>query len=273
MLNMMRVLLLVMCAVGVTACATTTSRAEWAPPSCEPGAVLPCAEWGAKLLREGDRPRAIEAYGKACEEGDLSSCMTEGKLRKESGDLSGAERPLTKVYETGDVAAALALAEVHEAKGQAVDQQAAARLRHQAPAMDKPATEVLFAMRTGSEMGTGLELSFNLQPMAFMDRRLGFGANMVFGGEDGLVETNGFAAYQHYVSPYVVPYARAMVGGMTSGQDTLLNLGGETGVKLCLEDIGHLNVAAGVSRASGGYFSVGLGLNGIIVLAILLQYR
>ncbi|MFY2560864.1 hypothetical protein ACN469_24880 [Corallococcus terminator] len=269
---MTRVWLLVMCAVGVTACATTP-RTESATPSCEQGAVLPCPEWGAKLLREGDRPRAIEAFAKSCEDGDLSSCMTEGQLRKESGDLVGAERPLTKVYDTGDEKAALALADVHEAKGQAVDLRAAAQLRREAPAMNKPDTEVLFAMRTGSEMGTGLELSFNLQPMAFMDRRLGFGANMVLGGNDGLVEANGFAAYQHYLTPFVVPYARAMVGGMGSGQETLLNLGGEAGVKLCLEDVGHLNMAAGVSRASGGYLSVGLGLNGLIVLAILLQIR
>ncbi|WP_338866777.1 hypothetical protein [Myxococcus stipitatus] len=243
------------------------------PGSCEQGAELPCAEWGAKLLREGDRPRATEAFGKACEGGDVSSCVTEGRLRKEDGDYSGAEKPLRKVYETQeDARAAVALAEVYEARGDSGDLQSAEALRHAAPALDKPATEVAYSFRASTRYGARGELSFNLQPMAFLDRRLGFGANIVLGG-DRAAEVNGTFAYQHYVNEWFVPYGKMMLGRLQDRSLVAMNMGGEVGAKLCLEDIGHLNMALGVSRGSGGYFSVGIGLNGIIVLAILAQVR
>ncbi|MCY0995852.1 hypothetical protein OWM54_01735 [Myxococcus sp. MISCRS1] len=269
--TMTRWRLLVMCLFGATACATTPTTPA-APPSCEPGALLPCAEWGRKLLREGDRYRATEAFAKACEEGDLSACMTEGELRKEAGDYNGAERPLRKVYDTGQESAAIALAEVHEARGGPRDLQLASDFRHEALALNKPATEVVFALRVTTEAGAATELSFNLQPMAFHHRRLGFGFNTVLGPPD-LFELNGFGGYQHYVSPWLIPYARLMMGARSVAGGSALNVGGEAGAKVAWEDIGHINMAAGVSMASGGYFSVGLGLNGIIVLAILLQIR
>ncbi|MCP3064972.1 hypothetical protein LXT21_39985 [Myxococcus sp. K38C18041901] len=268
---MMRWRLLLMCLFGMTACATTPT-APPARPSCEPGALLPCAEWGEKLLREGDRYRATEAFAKACEEGNLSACMTEGELRKEAGDYNGAERPLRKVYDTGQESAAIALAEVHEARGNPTDLQLAAGYRHEALALNKPDTEFVFALRVTTEAGAATELSFNLQPMAFNDRRLGFGLNTVLGPPD-LFELNVFGAYQHYVSSWFVPYARMMMGARSVPGGSGLNVGGEAGAKVAWEDIGHINVATGVSMASGGYFSVGLGLNGLIVLALLLQVR
>ncbi|WP_342381555.1 hypothetical protein NVS55_18190 [Myxococcus stipitatus] len=269
----MTVRLLVVVLLGVSACATTSQAdAYTGPGSCEQGAELPCAEWGEKLLREGDRPRAIEAYGKSCESGNLSSCMTEGRLRKEAGDYSGAEKPLRKVYETDDARAAEALAEVYEARGGVGDREAAKDMRHAAPALNKPATEVMYAFRATTQHGARGELSFNLQPMAFLDRRLGFGANVVLGGGRS-AEFNGTFAYQHYVSDWLVPYGKLMLGKMQDGDYHAMNVGGEVGGKLCLEDIGHLNMALGVSRGSGGYFSIGIGINGIIALAILAQIR
>ena len=83
----------------------------------------------------------------------------------------------------------------------------------------------------------------------------------------GTSELNGFVGYQHFLSTWLVTYARVMLGAALSaapGQGP--NVGGELGAKLCLGPIGHLNLAAGSSRASPAYLSMGFGLDGIIVL-------
>ncbi|MCP3104966.1 hypothetical protein LZ198_39485 [Myxococcus sp. K15C18031901] len=252
------------------ACATAP-MARSVPQSCEQGVVLPCSEWGAQLLREGDRPRAIEAFGRACDGGDLDSCQQAGRLRLEDGDLKGAEAPLTKVYETGSPESALALAELHERRNIGDDALVAERLHREALSALSPVTELMYTMRINLSDPIGHELSFNIQPMAFRQRSIAFGMNAVLSPASMTSELNGFVAYQHYVRSWFVPYGRVMTGSLFDdhGRYDGVNVGGEVGAKLCLESLGHLNFAAGFSRGSPGYFSVGIGLDGIVALYIL----
>lgn len=252
------------------ACATMPPPAVSVPPSCEQGALLPCAEWGAQLLREGDRPRAKEAFGRACDTGDLNSCRTLGRLRMEDGDLTGAEPPLLKVYETGTPAAATELAELREKRNVGDDARSAAALRREALSALSPPTELMYTMRINLADGIGHELSFNIQPMIFRQRTVSIGVNAILNPESMNSELNGFVTYQHYMKPWFIPYGKLMTGSMfdANGSDGV-NVGGEVGAKLALDSVGHLNFAAGVSRGSPGYFSVGIGLDGILALYIL----
>ncbi len=248
-------LLAVLCSLTV-ACATTRPVSPAA--GCEQGDAWACDTWGGQLREQGEREGAEAAYGRACAEGLVSSCLSEGQLRLEGGDLAGAEPPLVTAYEAGEEDGALALADLNEARG---DEAAAERLRWEAPALKKPDFEFVFAYRAGLGGGLSPEVSLNIQPMAFFERRLSFGAHAVFNLQSTPTEFNGFIAYQHFESSWLVPYARLLAGSAEG-----LNLGGEVGTKLCFEDIGHLNVAAGASWANGGYVSLGLGLDGLIVL-------
>ena len=241
---------------SLMACAT--ARPVSPAAGCEQGEPWACNEWGGQLREQGERKGADAAYGLACEQGVLSSCLAQGRLRLEDGDLAGAEPPLRQVYEANDEAGALALADLHEARG---DAEAAAHLRWEAPALDKPGFEFLFAYRMDLRGRLAPEISLNIQPLALFERRLSFGAHSAFSSRSGLAELNGFIAYQHFESSWLVPYGKLLVG---SGQG--LNLGGEVGTKLCMGGIGHLNLAAGGSSTSGGYVSLGLGLDGLLVL-------
>lgn len=248
----------------LAACATTgpVSRGS----ACHDGEAYACGQWGDELLQQGERDAADLAYGRACEEGVTSYCLAQGRLRMEQGDLAGAEPPLIKVYEASLEEGAVALADLREARGGAGDLEAAARLRREAPALDKPSTEFVFAYRMDVSRGLGMDLTLNIQPLALFERRLSFGAHTTFGGS-GPAALNGFAGYQHFFSSWLVSYARLMVGGALNaapGQGP--NVGVELGGKLCLDSIGHLNLAVGSSRVSPGYVSLGIGLDGLIVL-------
>lgn len=240
----------------LVACATTRPVSPAA--GCEQGEPWSCDEWGGQLREQGERKGADAAYGRACEQGVLSSCLSQGRLRMEDGDLAGAEPPLRQVYEANDEAGALALADLHEARG---DARTAAHLRWEAPALDKPGFEFLFASRMDLRGRLAPEISLNIQPLALLERRLSFGVHTAFSPRVGLMELNGFIAYQHFESSWLVPYGKLLAG---SGQG--LNLGGEVGTKLCLGSIGHLNLAVGASSTSGGYMSLGLGLDGLLVI-------
>ncbi len=235
-----------------------TARPVSPSAGCEQGSPHACDEWAGQLREQGERQGADAVYGRACEQGVLSSCLSQGRMRLEDGDLAGAEPPLRQVYEANDEQGALALADLSDARG---DLEAAARLRREAPALDKPATEFVFAYRLDLRGRLAPEVSLNIQPLALFERRMSFGANLAFSSRVSPVEVNGFVAYQHFESSWLVPYGKLLVGGGGG-----LNLGGEVGTKLCFAGIGHLNVAAGASRASGGYMSLGLGLDGLIVL-------
>lgn len=248
-------LLAVLCG-GLVACATTPPLSP--ADGCEHGSAWACDEWAGQLRGQGERQGADAAYGRACGEGIIHSCLEQGRMRLEDGDLAGAEPPLLRAYEANVEDGALALADLNESRG---DLETAARLRREAPALDKPATEFVFAYRMDLRGRLAPELSLNIQPLALFERRMSFGANMAFSSRQSLVEVNGFVAYQHFESSWLVPYGKLLVGGGSG-----LNLGGEVGTKLCFAGIGHLNVAAGASRASGGYVSLGMGLDGLIVL-------
>ncbi|WP_246357955.1 hypothetical protein [Pyxidicoccus fallax] len=248
----------------LVACATTGPVSP--ASACYAGKAYACGQWGDELLQQGERDAADLAHERACEEGVTSSCLTLGRLRMEKGDLDGAEPPLVKVYEASWEEGAVALAELRETRGGVGDRDIAERLRREAPALDKPSFDFVFAYRADVSNGPGTEITLNIQPMALYERRLTFGANTSF-SLSGAVELNGFAGYQHFFSSWLVTYARVMMGAALSavpGQGP--NVGAELGAKLCLGSIGHLNLAAGSTRASPGYVSVGLGLDGLLVL-------
>ena len=255
----------------LVACATTGPVSP--VTACERGVASACGQWGDELLRQGEREGADRAYGVACEQGDLSYCLAQGRLRMEGGDLTGAEPPLVKAYEADWEQGAEALADLREARGGAGDLEAAARLRREAPALDKPAFEFVFAYRVDVSNGVGPDIALNIQPMGLFERRLSFGAQTAF-THSGAGELNGFVGYQHFLSSWLVTYARFMMGAAlraAPGQGP--NVGAEVGAKLCLGSIGHLNLAAGSSRVNPGYVSMGFGLDGILVLIIAAHAR
>ncbi len=256
--------LAVLASLGCVACATTGTMSPRS--ACEQGRASACGEWGDELLQQEELGAADKAYGMACDAGDLQACIAQGRLRMTFGDLEGAEPPLVRAYEAADEEGALALADLREARGGVGSQEDAARLRREAPALDKPDFEFVFAYRVDARNGLGTDISLNIQPLGFLERRLTFGANVAFNSA-GPGELNGFVGYQHFLYSWLAPYARVMLGGALDaapGQGP--NVGGEVGAKLCLGMLGHLNLAAGSSRASPGYVSLGLGLNGLLVL-------
>lgn len=261
---MNRIWLMVLSAPVLVACATMGPVTPAA--GCRDGEAYACGRWGDELLQQGERDAADVAYGTACEQGFTSYCLAQGRLRMERGDLTGAEPPLVKVYEASDEEGTLALADLREVRGGAGDLESAAHLRWEAPALDKPAFEFVFGSRMDVSNGLGMDITLNIQPLALFERRLSFGAHTAF-STSGAAELNGFAGYQHFFSSWLVGYARLLVGGALNaapGQGP--NVGAEVGGKLCLGSIGHLNLAMGSSRASPGYVSLGIGLDGLIVL-------
>ncbi|MFP2906795.1 hypothetical protein ACLESD_17425 [Pyxidicoccus sp. 3LFB2] len=261
---MMRVRLLMLLAPLCVACATTGAMSSMS--ACEQGVASACGRWGEELLQQGEHAAADKALGIACEAGDLPSCLAQGRMRMEAGDLDGAEPPLARMYEADDEEGTLALADLREARGGVGAAETAARLRRLAPALDKPDFEFVFAYRADAVNGLGSDISLNIQPLGLFERRLTFGTNVAF-RQSGPSELNGFVGYQHFLASWLAPYGRVMLGGAfdaAPGQGP--NVGAEVGAKLCLGSLGHLNLAAGTSRVSPGYVSLGVGLNGLLVL-------
>lgn len=241
----------------------TTSVAYHPQKDCAAGSASACEDWGDTLVKQGDEQRAEEAYGQACDGGLITSCITQGQLLIQQGELDAAETPLRRAYLDENPRGYEALAELYQARGDTRSLEIAQGLRFEAPAIDKPATEVISRFSMNERGKGGSELIVNIQPMALLSRRLTLGMHVSFGSG----ELNGFVGYQHFVSSWAVPFARVMLGkvlGAPAGED--FNYGGELGVKLCLGPVGHLEFAIGSSRAGPLHMSVGLGLNGIIVL-------
>ncbi|WP_426751512.1 hypothetical protein [Myxococcus sp. Y35] len=267
---MRRLAVLALMAPLFVACATTQALPK--STSCEKGRLWACNEWGEELLQDGDRSTAEAAFARACDGGSEQGCLALGRLRIADGNLAGAEAPLVKVYETDSEEGALALADLYDARGGEAHAQAAAKLRWEAPAIDKPPFDVAMQYRIGAWRPTA-DIALNIQPMAFLDRRLTLGSNLAYTSL-GISEFNGFVGYQHFATSWLVPYGRMMMGSATRySRDPGFNVGAEVGARLCMSFVGHVNVAAGMSRASGGYMSVGVGLNGLFVLLALLHVR
>jgi hypothetical protein len=251
----------------VTAACATTSVAYHPQKDCEAGSASACADWGDQLNGRGEKLQAEAAHGQACQGGLIASCITQGQLLIQRGELDTAELPLRKAYLEELPEAHEALADLFQARGTPPDLRIAEGLRFEAPAIDKPATEFVYQFRMDSLGNPGIALTFNVQPMAFLSRRLDVGFHAAFGFGQGETELNGFIGYQHFASTWAVPYARVLLGGLPGAPPGMgLNYGGELGLKLCLGPIGHLDFAVGSSRASPLHASVGLGFNGLFLL-------
>ena len=240
-----------------------TSAAYHPQNDCIAGSSGACMDWGAALVKRGEDERAELAYRQGCEYGNVQSCLLQGQLMTKRGELDAAEIPLRKAYLEELPEGYEALADLYQARGDAHSQQIAEGLRFEAPAIDKPFAEFISRYQVDARGKGGTEILLNVQPMLFLSRRLTLGAQLVtWSGE-----LNGFVGYQYFASPWAVPYARAMIGkvfGEPPGQE--LNYGGEIGLKLCLGPLGHLEFAAGSSRASPLHLSMGLGINAIVLL-------
>ncbi|RKH13101.1 hypothetical protein D7V97_06580 [Corallococcus sp. CA053C] len=248
------------------ACATTSSnvRIPTLQEQCEGGSSSSCEAWGQQLTVDHRTEEADRAFGLACAMGANSSCLEQGRLRMERGDLDGAEPPLRKAYDDDLEEGALALAELQEARGDAVG---ASRLRWEALAIDKSTVEVALGWRILWQGGLGAGLDINVQPMGLGARRLTLGANLSF--EDQAASLNATVGYQHFVTNWMAPYARVLVGPYLGSQRNPLNLGAEAGVKFFAGPVGHLGVALGTSFDGSTYTVIEAGLDWVLALVVL----
>jgi hypothetical protein len=260
---------------GLSACATTAASGVEAPVDfasrCDAGDVGACTTWGEQLLAEGRREEAAAAYGRACQREYTTACLTEGRLRMEQGDLDGAEPPLRKMYDANSQEGAQALADLHAARG---DEAGAARLREDALSIDKSVVEVVLGYRFAMAGDSGVTLDINVQPMAFLARRLNVGVNMTAStAHASRVELNGYAGYQHFMTDWAAPYARLLTGTQLNSRSARFNIGAEAGLKLFAGPIGHLGVGVGTSFVGSMYTSVELGVDWVVALMILANLR
>jgi hypothetical protein len=230
---------------------------------CNGGSASACEEWGHQLTVDHQEEAADRAFGLACAQGSTSACVNQGKLRMERGNLGDAEPPLRKAYDEDLEEGALALADLHEARGDAAG---ASRLRWEALAIDKSTVEFALGYRIQWQGGQGGALDVNVQPMGLQARRLILGLNLSFPDEPSLNATVG---YQHFVTNWAAPYARALVGSHLDERRNRLNLGAEVGVKLFAGPVGHVGVAVGSSLDGSTYTVVEAGLDWVLALLVL----
>ncbi|MDC0708269.1 hypothetical protein POL68_07280 [Stigmatella sp. ncwal1] len=253
--------------VPLLAGACATSRGN-IPLECERGEADACSQWGPELLRQGEPQQAENAFVRACEGGYTDDCISAGKLMMARGELSGAEAPLSTAYQQESEEATWALADLYQARGAAGDSEQAARLRYEAPAIDKPDREFFFEWRPASSGRTSYSLTYAFQPMALASRRLMLGLHFAWNAQGG-DEFNAVMGYQHFMTSSLVPYATLLLGG--AFQKHTFNVGGEVGMKWCLGPFGHLRTGVGSSVASPLHASIGIGINSLpIELLVLL---
>ncbi|WP_147470215.1 hypothetical protein [Corallococcus sp. AB049A] len=252
------------------ACVTTREVATRAPTleeKCEGGSAWACETWGQQLQVDHRTEEADRAFGLACAMGSTSACLTQGKDRLARGDLEGAEAPLRKSYEEDSEEATLALADLHDARGDAVG---AAHFRYEALAIDKSTTEFALGWRVPFDGGVGLALDVNVQPMGLKARRLTLGANV--GLDAKRVSLNATVGYQHFVTNWFAPYGRALVGPYldnSPSRRTPINLGAELGMKFFAGPLGHLGTGFGTSLDGSTYYFLEAGLDWVLTLAVL----
>ncbi|MBN1209670.1 MAG: hypothetical protein JXB05_32780 [Myxococcaceae bacterium] len=247
------------------ACATMAPNAErpGLEERCNGGSAWACEAWGYQLMEQYQEEAADRAFGLACAQEALLACLTQGKLRMKRGDLEGADPPLRKAYDAGYEEGALALADLYEARGEGAS---ASRLRWEALAIDKSTVEFALGLRIPWQGKTGGALDMNVQPMELEARRLVLGLNLSFPEQ---LTLNATVGYQHFVTNWAAPYARALVGARVGEQRARLNLGAEVGVKLFAGPIGHLGAAVGSSLDGSMYTVVELGLDWVLTLYVL----
>ncbi|HEX8706128.1 MAG TPA: hypothetical protein VF815_45255 [Myxococcaceae bacterium] len=245
----------------------TSERPPTLEESCNGGSASDCEALGHQLKGQFREAAADQAFGVACEQGSLSACLAQGRLRMERGDLEGAEPPLRRSYDADQEEGALALADLYEARG---DGAGASRLRWEALAIDKSTVEFAFGFRIPWEGGTGGAVDVNVQPMGLEARRLVLGLNLSFPHRPTLNATVG---YQHFVSTWAAPYARALVGSHLGEGRARLNLGAEVGAKLFAGPVGHVGVALGGTHDGSMYTVLEVGLDWVLMLYVLAHLR
>ncbi|WP_224367403.1 hypothetical protein [Hyalangium versicolor] len=244
----------------LAACATTT--AANLGPECAQGRGDSCSQWGQQLLQEGERQQAENAFGRSCELGVTGDCTLQGQLMLDRGEVASAEAPLRKGYDAEDKQATLALMGLYQSRGEPGDEERVRQLSWDIPAIDKPDREVMFWWRPSITGRSSYALAYTFQPMLFWSRRMALGFHFA-GDSRGAIEFNGSVGYQHYLTPEIVPYGTLLIGA--AFQERSANVGVETGVKLCLGPVAHLNLGGGISVGSPFHASIGLGINSLPV--------
>lgn len=236
------------------------------PPSigtdCEQGNGNACSQWGQQLLEQGEKQQAENAFARSCDKGYVDDCTTQGQLMLERGELAGAEAPLLKGYDDDNMQAAQALSSLYQSRGQPGDEERARKVAWDSLAIDKPPREFIAWWRPSSTGRFEYAFAYYFQPMLFWSRRMSLGFHFV-GNDRGASEFNAAVSYQHFLTPEIVPYATLLMGG--AFQNHSGNAGAEVGVKVCLGNIGHLNLGAGTSVGSPLHASVGIGINSLPV--------
>lgn len=136
---------------------------------------------------------------------------------------------------------------------------------------DKAALELEVGYRLTDEGEVGNATSFQLQPMLFWDRRIlagtRFGLDPIVGDDAfDAYELDFYLGYQHFVGKSTVPYFRAIIGAASSpaaegetDRESVLNYGGEIGVKLYASRSFYAVLAGGSTRSAPIYGSAGFG--------------
>ncbi|WP_223645040.1 hypothetical protein [Corallococcus sp. EGB] len=252
------------------ACVTTMNEVTRAPTlqeKCDGGSAWACETWGQELLADHRTEEADRAFGLACSMGSTSACLKQGKDRMTRGDLDGAEQPLRKARDAESEEATLALADLHDARGDAAG---AAHYRYEALSIDKSTTEFAFGWRVPFDGGMGLALDVNVQPMGLKARRLVLGLNA--SADPKRASLNATVGYQHFVTSWFAPYTRALVGpylDVANSRRNPINLGAEVGMKFFAGPIGHLGTGFGTSLDGSTYYFLEAGLDWVLTLVVL----
>ncbi|CAM4523403.1 hypothetical protein GTZ93_35995 [Corallococcus exiguus] len=251
------------------ACVTTheATRAPTLEEKCDGGSAWACETWAKQLQVDNRTEEADRALGLACAMGSTSACLSQGKDRLSRGDLDGAESPLRRAYDEESEEATLALADLEDARG---DVAGAAHFRYEALSIDKSTTEFAFGWRVPFDGGMGLAIDVNVQPMGLKARRLTLGANISM--DPKRVSLNATVGYQHFVTNWFAPYARALVGPYiddSASRRTPINLGAEVGMKFFAGPLGHLGTGFGTSLDGSTYYFLQAGLDWVLTLVVL----
>jgi Tfp pilus assembly protein PilF len=114
-----------------SACVTERIIERPAAPPCDPATGANCPPPPRQLSPREQEELVLEDE---CGRNAMESCVELGRLLMEDGNLPRAEIPLRKAYRDDNAAAAAALAELYDRRGEPVR---AEEMRWAAPAIDK----------------------------------------------------------------------------------------------------------------------------------------
>ena len=245
----------------VLAALSTTAHAKG---TCTEDDRWGCLHAGDVALKRGDRATALDDFSAACRANLLDGCLSEGRLRVSLGDLDGAEPPLRRVQAEDRADGYEAMADLYDARA---NHAAAEQLRWDGLAIEQPDAEFIGSYRlesvgTTASANETFVLDLRIHPMAFDSRRVTCGLELVMA--PAFEEAFATVGLQHFVTPWLVLYGDALVGGRRYGFP--LDAGVQGGIELVLGPIGHLDIGLGSTFASPLHFSFGLGLDWLIAL-------